>query len=361
MEKAGEMLYNRIERNRRNRTGRRKTGPPETADRPDGAEMGAECMIQVDLITGFLGAGKSTFLLRYADELLRRGCRLGILVYDHGAVNVDMPLLQQLRQKGCEMEMLLGGCDADCHRRRFRTKLIAMGMSGFDRIVIEPSGVFDMDEFFDTLREPPLDRWFEAGNVITVVDARLEEDSSPEEDFFLASQAACAGCVLLSRCQLASPEEIAGTLEHLRRASKGIRCRAPEESEILAKDWAELTAEDFERLLHCGYRMPDYVKTVAGGPDGFQALSFLDLPLDGKALRDRTQALFQDSRYGRILRVKGFFREGENCFQLNATAKDFQMEPVPFCRGALLVIGSGLDEDAIGVLLTGRAPEHHLL
>ena len=94
-------------------------------------------------------------------------------VYDHGAVNVDMPLLQELRAGACELEMLAGGCDADCHRRRFRTKLIAMGMSGYDRVLIEPSGVFDMDEFFDTLREAPLDRWYEPGNVLTVVDARL--------------------------------------------------------------------------------------------------------------------------------------------------------------------------------------------
>ena len=318
-------------------------------------------MIPIDLITGFLGAGKTTFLLRYAEYLMGKGLRLGILVYDHGAVNVDMPLLQRLRGGSCELEMLSGGCDADCHRRRFRTKLIAMAMSGYDRVLIEPSGVFDMDEFFDTLSEPPLDRWYSAGSVITVVDAKLEENSTPEEDFFLASQAANAGCILLSRCQLATREEIARTTEHLRRAARAIHSAPPEESRILAKDWAALTEEDFERLQSCGYRLSDYVKTVAGGSGGFQALSFLDLPLNGAQLREKTQALFRDGRYGRVLRVKGFFREGEDCFQLNATEKDFLVEPVPACRGALLVIGSGLDEDAVGVLLTGKAPEHHIL
>ena len=49
-------------------------------------------MIPVDLVTGFLGAGKTSFLLRYARFLLGKGQRLGILVYDHGAVNVDLPL-----------------------------------------------------------------------------------------------------------------------------------------------------------------------------------------------------------------------------------------------------------------------------
>ena len=150
-------------------------------------------MIKVDLITGFLGSGKTTFLLHYAKYLMRQGLKIGILVYDLGAVNVDMPLLNELRGEQCELEMLAGACDADCHRRRFRTKLIAMAMSGYDRVLIEPSGIFDVDEYFDTLNEAPLDRWYEPGSVLTIVDARLEEDSSKEADFFLASQAASAG------------------------------------------------------------------------------------------------------------------------------------------------------------------------
>ncbi len=155
--------------------------------------------VKIDLITGFLGAGKTTFLLRYARCLLAQNQQLGILVYDHGAMNVDLPLVNGLRGENCELETLAGGCGSDCHRRRFRTRLIAMAMSGYDRILIEPSGVFDMDEFYDTLREEPLESWLEIGNVICVLDARLPEDLLPEEDFFLASQAACAGRVVLSR------------------------------------------------------------------------------------------------------------------------------------------------------------------
>ncbi len=316
-------------------------------------------MIPVDLITGFLGAGKTTFLLRYARWWLEKGKRIGILVYDHGAVNVDLPLLGELRALGCELEMLAGGCDADCHRRRFRTKLIAMGMSRYDRVLIEPSGVFDMDEFFDTLREPPLDRWYEAGNVITVVDARLGRTMLPEETFFLASQAACAGAIVLSRCQTDAPEEIGETLAGLREAAERIHCTEALTERVLAKDWAAFTEEDFAALARCGYRLAEYEKRIAD--NAFQALSFLDLPLGGAALREKTRALFEDRRYGRILRVKGFYREGEQGFRLNATAEEFKTEPAPESRAALLVIGSGLDEDAINVLLTGHAPEHHIL
>ena len=53
--------------------------------------------MKIDLITGFLGAGKTTFLLHYAEYLMAQGLRIGILVYDHGAMNVDLPLLNGLR------------------------------------------------------------------------------------------------------------------------------------------------------------------------------------------------------------------------------------------------------------------------
>ena len=99
-------------------------------------------MIKIDLITGFLGSGKTTFLKQYAKYLMAQGKNIGILENDFGAVNVDMLLLQELRGDQCELEMISGGCDKETHRRRFRTKLISMGMSGYDRILVEPSGMW---------------------------------------------------------------------------------------------------------------------------------------------------------------------------------------------------------------------------
>lgn len=113
-------------------------------------------MIQIDLITGFLGSGKTTFIKKYATYLMQQGMNIGILENDFGAVNVDAMLLQDILCDHCTLEMVAGGCDTDCHRRRFKTKLIAMGMCGYDRVLVEPSGIFDMDEFFDALHESPL-------------------------------------------------------------------------------------------------------------------------------------------------------------------------------------------------------------
>ena len=83
-------------------------------------------MVQVDLITGFLGSGKTTFLRRYVQYLVAQGHSVCILENDFGAVNVDAMLLQDLIGEHCDIETISGGCDCDTHQRRMRTKLISM-------------------------------------------------------------------------------------------------------------------------------------------------------------------------------------------------------------------------------------------
>ena len=97
---------------------------------------GVKDMIKIDLITGFLGAGKTTFIKKYASYLMKQGKKIGILENDFGAINVDMLLLQDLEGDNCTLEMIAGGCDADCHRRRFKTKLIAMALE----VSFKPAG-----------------------------------------------------------------------------------------------------------------------------------------------------------------------------------------------------------------------------
>ena len=70
-----------------------------------------------------------------------------------------------------------------------------------------------------------MDKWYEIGNVIAIVDAKLAEDLSAEADYLLASEVADAGYVLLSRSQEATVEEISSTKSistvHLARFSAG--------------------------------------------------------------------------------------------------------------------------------------------
>jgi len=309
-------------------------------------------MIKVDLITGFLGSGKTTFLKMYAKHFMDKGQRIGILENDYGAVNVDMLLLNELRGDNCELEMVAGGCDADCHRRRFKTKLIAMGMSGYDRVIIEPSGIFDVDEFFDALRDEPLDRWYEIGNVITIVDANLENDLSDVSDYFLASQIANAGLVVLSKAQLTSDEQLTATIEHLKVAAKKAQLQKDIDSIVFAKDWFNMDEEDFNTLSSAGYSMASYVKKHGVDGGGYKTVYFLELPMTKASIKQKINTLMTTEDYGKILRAKGFFKEGDTWYQFNATSKEFELTEMPVGQEVFIVIGEDLDSDKIKSFMT---------
>ena len=102
-------------------------------------------MIKADLVTGFLGSGKTTFIKEYAAFLVRKGHKVAIIVNDYGAINVDRLLLEEALGDMCHLEMVIGG-DVDCARRRLKTKLIAMAMSGYEHVIVEPSGIYHCAE-----------------------------------------------------------------------------------------------------------------------------------------------------------------------------------------------------------------------
>ena len=308
-------------------------------------------MVQVDLITGFLGAGKTTFLRRYVRYLVAQGHNVCILENDFGAVNVDAMLVQDLLGPNCDLETISGGCDCDTHRRRMRTKLIAMAMRGFDRVVVEPSGIFDVDEFFDVLRDDPLDRWYHIGNVIAIVDAMLPETLSPQAEYVLASETANAGRVLVSRTQLAGQQQTAAAVAHLTRALEGCKCSrrfAPEE--IITKDWARLTDADLAALAACGCRQASCEKMHFDEHEAFSSLCFLEQHLTLQQLQAAADHLFADAACGHVLRVKGFAPDPQGTtgwLELNATAAGKTLEPIPQGQDVLIVIGEGLDKAAI--------------
>ncbi len=309
-------------------------------------------MVKIDLITGFLGSGKTTFIKKYAKYLIDQGLNIGILENDFGAVNVDMMLLQDIAGEKCTLEMVAGGCDKDCHRRRFRTKLIAMGMCGYDRVLIEPSGIFDMDEFFDALHESPLDRWYEIGNVITVVDAVLEENLSEDAEFILASEVANAGIVLLSKAQEAAETDIERTKAHLNKAMESVHCDRRFEKEIFAKDWNKLSDADFKKIQSAGYVGADYEKKDIAEEDAFQSLYFMNLTMPVEELEDKVKQIFNDKECGNIFRIKGFMQiKPDQWIELNATHQNITIQPIKKGQEIFIVIGEKLNKEKINTNL----------
>ena len=306
-------------------------------------------MVQVDLITGFLGAGKTTFLRRYVRYLVEQGHNVCILENDFGAVNVDAMLVQDLLGDRCDLETISGGCDCDTHQRRMRTKLIAMAMRGFDRVVVEPSGIFDVDEFFDVLRDDPLDRWYRIGNVIAIVDAMLPEALSPQAEYLLASETANAGRVLLSRAPQAGPEQCRAAIAHLDRALEACHCarRFAADTDALCKPWDALTDADMQRLDSCGHCQASYVKLHFDEHKAFTSLYIMELHLTLPQLQDAARALFADPACGHILRIKGFLQTVDGWCELNATRDTMHVEAIPDGQEVLIIIGEELDRSAI--------------
>ncbi len=307
-------------------------------------------MVKIDLITGFLGSGKTTFIRKYARYLMSKGLNIGILENDYGAVNVDMMLLQDLMGDKCELEMISGGCDKETHIRRFRTKLISMGMCGYDRVIVEPSGIYDVDEFFDVLRDDPLDRWYETGNVITIVDAKLENDLSQEADYILASEAADAGKIILSHADEASDEQADAVIRHLNRALEQIKCKRvlKPDRDIIKRSITELSDKDFDELLQCGYVMENYQKLDKKDNKGFESLYFMDVKMMESQLEKAVEHIMNDSGCGDVFRVKGFMQnEDGKWLQLNATHNGIDLKPIEKGQDVLIVIGENLKEENV--------------
>lgn len=312
------------------------------------AARGGSNMISIDLITGFLGSGKTTFIKKYAKYLIDQGKNIGILENDFGAVNVDAMLLQDILGENCTLEMVAGGCDADCHRRRFKTKLIAMGMCGYDRVLVEPSGIFDMDEFFDVLHEDPLDRWYEIGSVITVIDARTDTTLSESSRFLLASQAAQAGTILYSHVQETQDCVLSTTKQYVADLMESLRCSAPSGQFILQKDWDKLLPADFENIMHSGYHSADYRKMWLDEKKTYDSLYFMNMEFTESFLRESCTQILKDPACGKVFRIKGFQKLPDNTWiAVNATHQNTEIHPVPNGQAILIVIGEGLHPEAI--------------
>lgn len=336
-------------------------------------------MIPIDLITGFLGSGKTTFIRKYVEHLLAEGGHPCVLENDYGAINVDTLLLRETFGDRCGVEMVVGGGDPDCHRRRFRTKLIELAMLGYDRVIVEPSGVFDTDEFFDLLYEDPFDHWYEAGSVVSIVDAELPDALSDASEYLLASEAAGAGLIVPSKVQLCKTNPVNNLLRHLNRALAGAGCkRVLTEKDVLAKDWERLTPEDWKRLSTCGYVRADHVKLPVDRDGSYSNLFYFKLSMTPDKLIRITKQLFASpEKYGDVIRVKGFLKkaddlkrinnpektdvlkkadgkkEGEeeqNWYEINASRDSIDFHETKIGQEVVILVGEHLNSEAIGAL-----------
>ena len=177
--------------------------------------------IPATIVSGFLGAGKTTVL----NHLLRSplGIRLGVLVNDFGDVDIDAELVAR---SGTAPIALPNGCIC-C---TIRDDLIGV-LSGIgdwperpDHLVVEASGISDPEALADLFGLPSYDPPVPLFAVVTVVDAELvREQAADWGGRVLLKQLAAADLVVLNKVDLASEEALSATRAWIEESVPGAR------------------------------------------------------------------------------------------------------------------------------------------
>lgn len=182
--------------------------------------------LPVTLLSGFLGAGKTTVLnalLNNAD-----GLRFAIVENEFGAVNIDSQLIS--RASGGIIELTNGCvcCTVNADLVRGLQELAARRAGGelaFDWIIIETTGLADPGAVAQTFfAAPELRDGFMLDAIVVVVDA-LHAQRQLDEHGVVQRQVGFADRLLLSKCDRVDPQALAELSARLAR----INPRAPQQ------------------------------------------------------------------------------------------------------------------------------------
>lgn len=167
----------------------------------------------VEIVAGFLGVGKTTYLRRSLD-LGEPGVRTVVLVNDFGAVGVDASLLAG---RGAEVVELSNGCICCSLRKdlgRQLTEIIARWSP--QRILIEPSGVADVAALLGVLGKPEIRMLVRNLRVCTIIDAAAFLRDYSRLAAYFEAQTRVAQVVVVNKTDLVSAAELR-TVEHTLR------------------------------------------------------------------------------------------------------------------------------------------------
>jgi G3E family GTPase len=162
--------------------------------------------VPVTILTGFLGAGKTTVLnhLLHSDH----GLRVAVLVNDFGAVNIDSQLITSVED---DMVSLSNGCICCTIRGDLLKAVIDLirRPEAPEYIIVETSGVSDPLEVAITFEVPQLSGRIQVDAIITVVDAeQVRQMKQREYEILSFAQIGVADVVLINKTDLITPQEL---------------------------------------------------------------------------------------------------------------------------------------------------------
>lgn len=191
-------------------------------------------MTKVNIISGFLGAGKTTLIKKLLAGGGFEGEKLVLLENEYGEVGVDGAFM---KNTGVEITELNSGCICCTLAGDFHDALIDLiDKYHPDRVIIEPSGVGKLSEVRNVIAG--LAREVEGISLeacATVCDVNRARVYARNFGEFFTDQIESAECVILSRTQMTTPEKLEKTIELIRAINDGAR--------IVTTPWEELDAK----------------------------------------------------------------------------------------------------------------------
>ena len=186
-------------------------------------------MTKVDVISGFLGAGKTTLISKLVKEVFP-GQKIVLVENEFGEIGIDGGFL---KEAGIEIREINSGCICCTLKGDFEESLKQVVETYEpERIIIEPSGVGKLS---DILRAVKTVDGLELSSYSTVVDGNRAKVYHRNFKEFFDDQIATAACVILSRTQSISEEKLADDVAIIRELNPNAR--------IITTPWDELSGQ----------------------------------------------------------------------------------------------------------------------
>ena len=188
--------------------------------------------VPVTLLTGFLGAGKTTLLNRILNG--QHGLRVGVLVNDFGAINIDAELIDGVEENTIK---LTNGCVC-CEIRDDLVNSLEQLLTRTDTIdyvILEASGVADPEGIVMTFLDQRYERLLRIDSITCIVDAEgiFADGDNEALNMLKLRQIGFADLVVLNKTDLVGPEQLEVVKEwidhHLNRIRiiEAKRCDVP--------------------------------------------------------------------------------------------------------------------------------------
>ena len=190
-------------------------------------------MTKIDIVSGFLGAGKTTLIKKLLKEALA-GTKVVLIENEFGEIGVDGGFL---KEAGIEIKEMNSGCICCSLVGDFGTSLKeVLDTYAPERILIEPSGVGKLSDVMKAVQGAMTDREVELNSAVAVVDASKCKMYIKNFGEFFVNQIEHAGTIILSRTDKMSEEKLAACVAMIREHNG--------KATIITTPWDSLEGKD---------------------------------------------------------------------------------------------------------------------